>query len=178
MPMGVWVLLLHRKEIGMKPKKYRVSLVTVILIVIWPSQGLAMSFFGSKQSVVIASPLSGVITYEGAPVSNVKVERWLKWKDEDGETQESYTNEKGEFSFPQVSDKVRISPLSVFVITQNIHVYRNGGKATVWSIGKANYELYGEFGGEPKEFTCELTGDGEAVRSDGALIWTSCKWKL
>lgn len=137
-----------------------------------------MSFFGKNQRVIIASPLSGVITYEGNPVANTKVERWLQWKDKDGETQTSYTNAKGEFSFPEVSDEVKISPLSAFVITQDIHVYRDGEKKTVWSIGKDNYDLYGEFGGEPVDFACELTDEDDAVRTDGTLIWTSCKWTL
>jgi len=140
-------------------------------------EGASMSLFSKeKHEVVISSPFEGVITYKGEPASGAKVERKLKWKDEDGETDSVETDQNGYFSLPVVEDTVSLSPITQFVMGQEIRVYFNNEEYEIWSIGKDSRELYGELGTKPENFRCELTDEGVPHRLENALLYTSCKW--
>lgn len=152
--------------------------VLVLFLLVLATQGSAMAFFGKKQEVVLASPLSGKVTFEKNDVSGVKVERLLEWSDDQSFRQETVTNSEGVFSFPSVVRELEINPLSTMVKSQDINIYHNGEEKTVFSTATHQHDLYSEFGGEePEGFICELTDEDVPVRKEGALILTSCKWK-
>jgi len=135
-----------------------------------------MSLLGKSQEVVLCSPMEGVITLDGKPVVGAQVERWIKWKDEAGETDTVTTNDNGEFNFPVKKDTVKLSPLSQFVMGQEIRVYFNNKKYLIWTMGKRSKEEYGELGGRPVNFRCELTDELVPVSVEEGLLGTSCKW--
>jgi len=137
-----------------------------------------MAFFGKKQEVTLASPMSGKVTHEKSDVAGVKVERLLQCSDDQSFRQETVTDAEGAFSFPSVVRELEVNPLSTMVKSIDINVYYNGEGKTVFSTATHQHDLYSEFGGEePVGFTCELTDEDVPVRKEGALILTSCKWK-
>jgi len=137
-----------------------------------------MAFFGKNQEVTLASPLTGKVTYEKSNLSGVKVERLIEWSDSESYRQEAVTDSEGVFSFPSMKREVEINPLNTMVRTQDINVYYEGEKKTVFSTATHQHSLYSEFGGEkPEDFICELTNEDAPIRKDGALILTSCQWK-
>lgn len=149
----------------------------VITILLTTSQGVAMPLFNKQEEkAVICSPMEGVITYKGSPVTGAKIERWLKWKDELGIRDSVKTDSNGYFSLPIVKDTVHLNPISQFVMGQEIKVLYNSKEYEIWSIGKSEKDIYGELGGRPENFRCELTDQGVAHRLDNALLYTSCKW--
>lgn len=131
--------------------------------------------FGTE--VVLFSPMEGKLTYEGKPAASAKITRLTKWKDDTGETEIFHANENGEFSIPLKKAKVRISPLAEFVVTQRLTVSFNDEEFVIWAMGNGNASIYGELGGKPTDFTCELTDDRERVEVENGLLMTSCKWK-
>ncbi|UZJ44456.1 hypothetical protein OOT55_17630 [Marinimicrobium sp. C6131] len=141
-----------------------------------PQKGFAMSLFGKKQSVVVASPLEGIITHRGKPAAGAKVEQFLRWKDENGETRTVETDKSGHFLLPAREDEVKISSLSRFVIHQKITVHFQGEQTVIWSLGTAHRELYGELGKKPEDFHCELTGEPATMEMEDGLLYTLCHW--
>jgi len=140
-------------------------------------EGASMSLFSKeKHEVVVSSPFEGVITYKGKPAAGAKVERTLKWKDEDGEKDSVETDLDGRFFLPIVEDTVSLSPITQFVMGQEIKVYFNNEEYLIWTIGKDSRVIYGELGGVPKNLRCELTDELVAVDVEDALLGTSCKW--
>lgn len=135
-----------------------------------------MSFFGQKQTVVVASPLEGIITHQGQPAAGAQVEQFLRWKDEEGETRTVETNESGHFKLPAREDEVKISSLSSFVIHQKITVRFQGEETVIWSLGTAHRDLYGELGKNPEDLHCELTGAPDTMELENGLLYTLCKW--
>lgn len=142
----------------------------------WTDNGVAMSFFGKKQEVVIASPLSGVITYEGSPVDHAKVERWLRWQNKRTERIVTFTDEKGHFDLPLRADQVTLTPLSRHIVHQRVTVYFQGKETVIWSLGTSNTTIYGELNGLAKELIYELGGDPEHIDVESGLLYTLCKW--
>jgi len=141
-----------------------------------PQKGIAMSLFGEKQNIVIASPIEGTITHKGQPVVGAQVEQFLRWKDEDGETRTVETDKSGQFQLPVREDTVKISSLSRFVIHQKITVHYQGEETVIWSLGTAHRELYGELGKKPEGLHCELTGDPITRELEDGLLYTLCQW--
>lgn len=133
-----------------------------------------MSIFGEKQKVVIASPLEGVITHNGQPAVGAKVERMLRWKDEESETHTVHADNEGRFELPLREDEVKISSLSRFVIHQKITVHYQGKEIPIWSLGTAHSELYGELGKKPENFRCELAAEPSTKELESGLLYTLC----
>lgn len=146
------------------------------LSVFVPLKGVAMSIFGSEQKVVVASPMEGVIMHGGQPATGAKVERTLRWKDEDGETLAVEVDSEGRFELPIRVDEVKISSLSRFVIHQKITVHYQGKEIPIWSLGTAHRGLYGELGKKPENLRCELTGEPSTEELEDGLLYTLCKW--
>ncbi len=134
-----------------------------------------MAFF-SKKEVVAASPMEGVLTYRGEPASGAAVTRHVRWKDEQGVTDTVYADQTGYFSLPAVTDSWRPLLPSEFVAHQKVQVTYQGTEYLIWTMGKMDESLYGELGGKPKEFICELSGDLERVEVDHGLLGTVCSW--
>jgi len=61
-------------------------------------------------------------------------------------------------------------------MSQEIYVHYNNEKYLIWAIGKSSKVLYGELGGEPTNFRCELIDEIIPVDVDNGLLGTSCKW--
>lgn len=134
-----------------------------------------MSFL-TKTDVVLFSPMQGVITYKGQPVNNAKISRRIIWKGDEGEVDEFYTNEKGEFSIPIKETKVRMVPLAEFVLTQELNVTYQEQEFSIWVRAKQDLGEYGELGGKPVNFRCELTDKRQRLEEYIGLFGTSCKW--
>lgn len=135
-----------------------------------------MSLFGTE--VVLFSPMQGKLTYQGKPAANAKIVLHVIWKDEVGEKETYYANEKGEFSLPIKKDKVRIPLLGEFNILQEIWVYYNDKEIPIWGRARGNIVEYGELGGIPINFRCELTDEPVSLNDKEGLFITSCKWDL
>ena len=162
-----------------KPRQYAIVYQWIFLIftTISLSQGVAGTMFGQvEEEVVIFSPMEGYITLNGEPVANAKIERWLKWKDEEGERDYFSTDEKGYFSIPVKKDVVRLSKITQFVMAQEVSVIINEDKVLIWAISKFSKNEYGELEGVPVNFRCELTDEEQPMRLEDALLVTRCKW--
>lgn len=120
--------------------------------------------------------MKGRITFNGESVSGARVERFLKWKDETGEVDNTMTDENGNFSLPIIKDKVKLSKISTFIMAQEVRVYYSGNTHPKWAKAKHGKGLYGELDGEPVNFTCELTDEFVTVDAGEGMLITSCKW--
>ena len=146
-------------------------------LIVYVSKGFAMSLFKHpEEEVVVSSPLEGKITFKGEPAAGAKVLRTLKWKDDKGVTDSVMTDADGNFNFPIVKDVVTIGKMTQFVMSQKISVYYNQEETVIWVIGKGDKSLYGELGGKPVNFRCELTDESAPMRMQDALLVTKCKW--
>jgi len=133
-------------------------------------------FSKAEEEVVIFSPMEGHITLNGNPVANAKIERWLKWKNEDGEKDYFTTDNQGRFNIPIKKDIVTLSTVSQFVMAQEIRIYVNGDEHAIWYLSKGSKVEFGELGGKPVNFRCDLKDDLIRVEVDDGLLGTSCKW--
>lgn len=132
-----------------------------------------------EQEIVVCSPMEGRISYKGTPVSGAKVERFLKWKDEQGRKDSVVTDEHGNFSLPIVKESAKLPKLSQLVIAQEIRVYLNAENYLIWAKAKRDKGLYDELNGQPINFRCELTDEPTLYDSgdeSGGTLITSCKW--
>lgn len=136
-----------------------------------------MSLLPSPQEVVIASPLEGILTFEGKPVADVKIERKLSWFDQ-SESVEDFvvTNSNGHFILPLVKKTLKLSNLTQFVVSQEINAIYNGKKILIWYMGKGSKIEFGELGGEPVNLKCELSSDEIVTRDYKNPLITRCKW--
>lgn len=132
--------------------------------------------FGTE--VVLFPPMEGRMTYEGKPAKNAKIVVHVFWKDEIGEKEDFYANENGEFNIPIKKVKVRIPPLSEFVVTQQISVFFQEEEFVVWSKATLGTDEYGGLGGNPVNVRCELTEKREKQEDFDGLFSTSCRWDL
>ncbi len=132
------------------------------------------SLFGTE--VVLFSPMEGVITYEGKPAANAKITRLIIWKGDEGETDTFYTSDNGEFKLPVKKAKVRIPAFAEFVLTQEINVLYGEQEFFIWFRQKQDIKEFGEFGGKPHNFSCELTDKRVGLEDYIGLFSTSCKW--
>src|SRR5690606_25316302 len=146
-----------------------------LVISIYSMEGVAMSLF-SRTDVVLFSPMEGKMTFEGKPAVNAKIVRTVIWKGDDGETDIFYTAEDGTFKLPIKRAKVRIPLLAEFVLTQEVSVFYKDQEFTVWVRSKEDLDIYGELGGKPKNFRCELTDERVRLEEFWGLFGTSCKW--
>ena len=133
-------------------------------------------FSKAEEEVVIFSPMQGQITLNGKPVSNARIERYLKWKDEEGERDYFETDGDGWFEIPVKQDVVKLSTISQFVIAQEIRVYVDDVEYPIWAKAKREKGLFDELEGKPVNFRCELTDDFARVEAGRGTLLTSCKW--
>ncbi len=149
----------------------------VCTVLFFSMKGVAMTMFsGKEEGVVLFSPMEGKLTIEGKLAAGIKIVRWLIWKDNEGEKEEFYTNENGNFSIPIKKDLVKLSPLSQFVMSQTILAYHEQKEIPIWVKSKRSKVEFGELGGKPKNFRCELTKKRTRIENDDGLFSTSCKW--
>ncbi len=130
--------------------------------------------FGTE--VVLFSPMDGIITYKGKPAANAKITRTIIWKGDEGETDTFYAAENGEFKLPIKETKVRLPAFGEFVLTQEVSVFYEGQEFFIWFRQKQDLSEYGELGGKPINFRCELTDEDVYLEGFIGLFTTSCKW--
>jgi len=134
-----------------------------------------MSFFLKEQEVVVASPLSGILTKNLQPLRNTKLIRRLDWGD--GEVvDEVCTNDEGFFEFSGRREKLKLSPLAEFVVSQKIVALDDEEETLLWLKSKRDADLYSELGGIPKNFRCELTNEFQRMELTRGTFATSCRW--
>lgn len=161
----------NKKVLSIKPA------ILFIILIAWSLEGFSMSLLNKpEEEVVVFSPMEGKITFNNIPVEGAKVERFLKWKDDTGEKDTTTTDADGNFSFPIKTDKVILSKISTFVMSQEIRVYYKDNEYPVWAKAKWDKGLYGELDGIPANFRCELTDDLTRVEAGEGMTYTLCKW--
>lgn len=158
----------------MKKSLYIICLLFIVAI-LSVNEGIAMSLSKSSE-VCVFSAMKGIITYEGKPVSGAKIVRKVMWNDDVGESEEKVTNNKGEFAFDSMNRALKQLLPSQFVATQEITVFYNDQEFLIWTMGKLDKSEYGELGGKPSNFRCELTDELTRVSVRAGLLGTSCKW--
>ena len=152
--------------------------VFIFLSLFWQI-GIAMSLFTHpEEDIVLFSEMKGHITFNGKPAENATIERWIKWKDEEGETDTFTTDDRGAFYLPTVKVKARLPKLGEFVVHQEVRVFYQGKEFLIWGMGKMSKKLHGELGGRPINFHCELSNEAIRVEVENGLLGTSCKWDL
>jgi len=122
------------------------------------------------------SPVSGVVLFNGEPVSGAALTRsWFwHWKDRRGEDV-THTDAAGRFSFPAVYGSSLLGGILPHepVIEQRMTVLHSGKQYDVWIHFKHSYSENGELAGKPMNLICRL--DGERVRRDG--VSGLCEWQ-
>lgn len=131
-------------------------------------------FFRKKTIVYPFSGFDGVIVYQGTPLKHTTVKRTYDWN---GTIHEdiTQTDENGRFHFSSVAIEARES-LSQFVSSQSIFIYHEDNEIQIWSCGKILEDEFGEFGGKPENFTCDLGGEWQAVRLPYGIAGSLCNW--
>jgi hypothetical protein len=157
------------------------SLIKVLFIIFslvsFSTEGSSMSLLAKPQDVVLASPLEGLLTYEGKPASGVKIVRKLRWYDGEESTEDFVvTDTNGHFTLPVIRKTVKISGLVHFVAVQQIYAVFNGEDIDLWTMGYSGKTEYGELGGKPVNFRCELTDEEQRVSPNNKSIYTRCRW--
>ncbi|VAW56346.1 hypothetical protein MNBD_GAMMA07-1096 [hydrothermal vent metagenome] len=150
-------------------------LLTTLVLVSFSLEGASMSLFSSKKEIVLSSPLEGILTYEGKPLPNVKIERKLSWYDGEGEAVDFVvTDEKGYFNLPFVKKELKVG-LTQLVILQKIYAKYKNEDALVWHMAKLTDSEYSELGGKPVNLHCDLAID-YWINREPATVTTRCKW--
>jgi hypothetical protein len=146
-------------------------------ILTYALEGVAMTMFSGKdENLVLFSPIEGKLTFQGKPAAGAKIIRTVNWKDETGESDTFFSNEKGEFNIPIKSETAKVSGLTQFVAYQTVDVIFQGKEVTIWRYGKMDKKLNAELGGKAINLTCELTDDLVRVEVPDGGLGTSCKW--
>ena len=154
-----------------------IIVVTIAFLTAYSLAGFTMSLFSkSEEEVILCSPIEGIITFKGKPVADIKIDRWLKWKDETGENDSTYTDNKGQFSLPVKKEILKGNALSQFVVAQEIRANHNKVEYPIWAKAKRAKEMFGELDGRPVNFRCELTDELVRVDAGRGTLMTSCKW--
>jgi len=152
-------------------------LIPFILLTSFSLEGAPMSLFTKTREIVLASPMEGLLTYKGKPVSGVKLVRKLRWYDGD-ESAEDFvvTDPKGRFTLPVVKKVLKVSGYVQFVVSQEIVALHQGEEILVWAMGKGSKIEYGELGGKPVNLRCELTSEKIITRDYRTPLMTRCTW--
>ncbi len=152
------------------------KLLTVVILAAVTFEGVSMSLFTKTEEVVLFSEMKGHITLNGKPVKGAVIERWIKWKDEDGEKDQFTTDDKGAFYLPAIKVNAKLPSFSQLVITQELKVIYQNINYNIWALSKMNKNEYGELDGKPVDFRCELNAEEKALRFENAYLLTNCEW--
>lgn len=126
----------------------------IILLLVFQTEVVAMSFLGIKKCVF--SAVEGRVVNDGVPVVNALIKRTYKWDDEKI-TDEIKTDENGYFSLPE---KYESSLWTLFPhnpsVGQMINIYIDDKEYQAWGFRKGNYDVNGELDGKPMNLICDL----------------------
>jgi len=153
------------------------SIILLFTVSCFAAKGIPMSLFSTTQEVVLSSPMQGTLTLNGKPVAGIKIERHLKWFDEkDSNTDFVVTKNNGHFTLPAIKRTLNISPLSHFLISQNLVVNHEGEEVSIWYMSKGSKIEYGELGGKPINLRCDITDEERISHEYNNPIMTRCIW--
>lgn len=133
---------------------HRLLVAAALLLVI--SGGSAMGLF---TSLVLFSPVSGVVLKDGAPVEEAEIRQELRLFDEKLPVQRALSDSSGRFHFAIVERRAGLSRIVPHepVITQTIIITYAGKEYEAWIHTKNSYELNSELDGHPLRLQCELS---------------------
>jgi len=154
-------------------------LISTLVLMSFSLEGASMSLFITKKEIVLSSPLEGILTYKGKPLSNVKIERNLSWYDGEGEKVDFVvTDEKGHFNLPFVKKELEVNGLVQLVVAQEIYATYKSESIFIWVTAKLKHSEYDELNGKPINVRCDLTAEPWIYRDDAAAVAvkTRCKW--
>ena len=127
--------------------------------------------------VFLFSGMSGVITLDGAPVKNAKITRIVDY--EKKESDETSTNEKGEFSLAPISKRTVAKLLpQEFVVSQQLIVDYEGKRYEIWNGIKRNSDENSESRGKPLVVACELNSEEKYIKVNNSPIFSLCSWDV
>ncbi len=168
---------MYSHRVFLSPYKITLKFFVIAYIMAYSMTGASASMFQKpQQEVVLFSPMEGVITLNGLPAKGAIIERFLKWKDDIGETDRFTTDKNGHFKLPIKKDIVTLNAITTFVVEQKISVTHEDHEYIVWVMGKDSKKEFGELGGEAINLKCDLADDDKPMRLDNALLLTKCKW--
>lgn len=153
------------------------KLLVVVLLTTLAFEGVSMSLFSKEEEeIVLFSEMKGHITLDGKPVKGAVIERWIKWKDKDGEKDQYTTDDRGAFYLPTIKVNTKLPSFSQLVITQELKVIHNNANYNIWALSKMNKNEYSELDGKPVDFRCELTKEEKSFRFKNSYLLTNCEW--
>jgi hypothetical protein len=158
------------------PAMRKIILALLFTSLVATSHAGEFMFFTKKVTAYPFSGFEGQLLYHGEPAANAIVKRTYDW---DGTLHEEtiQADAEGRFHFNSVSVQYRES-LSQFSSSQRVFVNYAGEEYLIWACGKIEEAEFGEFGGEPKNLTCEITAEMEAKRLPNGPVGTNCTWTI
>jgi hypothetical protein len=118
---------------------------------------------------VLFSPVSGKIVVAGKPLAGATVKRWYKGGYSSKEdTEITRTDGSGQFAFPMATFSSLMAGIMPHepVVTQRMFVQVDGQEVQIYGTVKHNYELNGEFVGQPLNFVFDPTAEIRQVGSE------------
>ena len=123
------------------------------------------------------SQMSGVITINNEPVRNARLVRTVDYSGK--QTDETTTNEQGEFEFPVVFARSIAKYLpQEFAASQEIIVYYNDKEYTMWSGVKRKPDENSESRGKPLVVKCDLNNEEKLIKVNNSPIFSLCTWDV
>ncbi len=127
--------------------------------------------------VCLFSEMSGVLTVNGEPASNVRLVRTAKWQTE--QRDETMTDEHGHFHFPMLTERTvaKFLPME-FVASQDLRALHDGSEVRIWGGVKRVPEENAESRGEPLVVPCDLAAEEELITVNDGPILSRCTWNV
>lgn len=111
-----------------------------------------------KQDVFLSSGVSGVVTENGKPVTNLEIKRSLMYIDGKDHVDTAITDNEGNFHFPQKSiySSIPSKPFSEDRVSQQITIDHKGSLLPLWIATQRGYYEIPEFTKKLNFLNCEL----------------------
>lgn len=154
-----------------------IKIVTISILALAISrEGLAMSV-ADIGKVCLFSSMRGVINLNGEPVAHAKVMRTVDLSG--AETDETSTDEKGNFKFPAIFKRTLSKHLpQEFSASQLIVVQYQGKEYPLWSAVKRKPEENSESRGKDLVVACELSSEEKMIKVNNSPIFSVCTWDV
>lgn len=108
---------------------------------------------------VLFASLEGVLTFEGKPAAGAKITRWVRLREDEPTEDNVFTNDKGEFNFPIMRRRIRISPIAIYSIFKFIRVDYEKQEFLIRSKDEDTYTMNTDTNVKPLKLKCELTNE-------------------
>jgi len=127
--------------------------------------------------VCLFSKMTGVVTLDGKPAANARLIRTVDLSGP--ETDETSTDEQGNFSFPAVFTRTVSKYLpQEFSSNQDIKVLYQGKEYAMWSAVKRTPDDNSESRGKPLHVQCELNSEEKMIKVNNSPIFSLCTWDV